>query len=88
VTNPGDFEVEALVGCGKGSGGSVVEFRERNQAIRLTVPETGGFQEFKPQAVGRLTLGAGRHRLEVRALSKPGAAVMDLRQITLTPSKD
>lgn len=88
VSRPGNFDVEALVGCGNGSGGSVVEFREGNQTMRLTVPVTGGFQVFKPQAVGRLTLGAGDHRLEVRALSKPGAAVMDLRQVTLTPSKD
>jgi len=56
--------------------------------LRLTVPATGGFQEFKPQSVGRLTLGRGRHRLEVRALSKPGAAVMDLRRVTLTPAKE
>ena len=27
VTQPGEFAVEALDGCGKGSGGSTVEFR-------------------------------------------------------------
>jgi arylsulfatase A len=88
VSRSGTFDVEALVGCGNGSGGSVVEFREGDQALRLTVPVTGGFQNFKPQPLGRLMLAkAGRHRLEVRALSKPGAAVMDLRRVTLTPSK-
>jgi hypothetical protein len=47
---------------------------------------TGGFQEFRPQDLGRLTLDRpGRHRIEVRAKSKPGLAVMDLRELKLTP---
>ena len=37
---------------------------------------------------GKLTLDkTGRQTLTVRAKSKPGVAVMDLRQIVLTPSK-
>lgn len=86
VTRPGEFEVEALLGCGGGSGGSVVEFRAADQKLRLTVPETGGFQKFEPRTVGRLKLEAGLHRLEARPLSKPGAAVMDLRRVALTPA--
>jgi hypothetical protein len=30
---------------------------------------------------------AGRHTLSVKAKTKPGGAVMDLRQIVLKPSK-
>jgi arylsulfatase A-like enzyme len=83
---PGTFEVEALVGCGKGSGGSTVVFRVGDRSLTLRVPETGGFQAFEPVRLGRLTLDRpGRHTLEVRATAKPGPAVMDLRQVTLTP---
>jgi arylsulfatase A len=86
VLKPGSFQVSALVGCGNGSGGSLVEFRVRDQTLRLTVPVTGGFQAFVPQRLGELTLGdAGRYMLEVRAIKKPGAAVMDLREVVLTP---
>ncbi len=94
VRTPGKFDIKALVGCGKGSGGSVVEFRvaefRRNlQAFRFTVPETGGFQDFKEQSVGRMAFDRpGYYRIEVRVLSKPGSAVMDLRQVTLTPTKE
>jgi arylsulfatase A len=86
VKHPGEFAVEALVGCGAGSGGSVVEFRIGEKALKLTVPVTGGFQNFQRQSLGRVAIEkAGRHRLEVRALSKPGAAVMDLREVKLVP---
>jgi len=86
VTKPGTFAVQALVGCGNGSGGSAVEFRVEDQRLTLTVPVTGGFQRFEPQALGQVTLPrAGRYQLEVRATRKPGPAVMDLREVTLSP---
>ncbi|WP_422926475.1 sulfatase-like hydrolase/transferase [Singulisphaera sp. PoT] len=83
---PGDYELEALVGCGTGSGGSSVEFRLGDQVLKLTVPETGGFQKFQSQNIGRLSIPkAGRYQLEVRAIAKPGVAVMDLRTVRLRP---
>jgi arylsulfatase A-like enzyme len=89
VRRPGVFAVTALAGCGKNSGGSRVEFRVDGQMLALTVPETGGFQNFVPRDLGRLTLKApGRCRLEVRAVSKPGAAVMDLREVKLVPARE
>jgi arylsulfatase A-like enzyme len=89
VRRPGAFNVTALIGCGTRSGGSRVEFHVAGQVLGLTVPETGGFQNFVPQDLGRLTLKApGRYHLEVRAVSKPGAAVMDLREVTLVPTQE
>ena len=83
---PTEYSASALIGCGKGSGGSMVEFRVAGQSVRLTVPETGGFQAFQEVELGRITIDRpGRHRLEVRALSKPGPAVMDLREVRLVP---
>ena len=84
ATQPGAFQVTALVGCGKGSGGSTVEFRAGGQVLAFTVPETGGFQKFVPQELGHLTFKSpGRYQLEVRAAAKPHAAVMDLREVKL-----
>jgi arylsulfatase A-like enzyme len=86
VARPGVFRMQALVGCGKGSGGSVVEFTVNQQTLVLTVEETGGFQNFVPRDLGVVTLPRpGRYELTVKPKTKPGPAVMDLRQVTLVP---
>jgi arylsulfatase A len=88
VTRPGTFRVEALVGCGNGSGGSVVHFTIGDQTLALTVKETGGFQAFQPNDLGTVTFDKpGRYELTVKPQSKPGPAVMDLRQVTLFPAE-
>ncbi len=86
VMKPGTFTVEILQGCGARSGGSEVELAVDDRKVTFTVEETGGFQNFKAREVGTLTLDKpGRYTLTVRAKTKPGVAVMDLRQITLRP---
>ena len=85
VVKAGKFEVEALQGCGKGSGGAEVVFAVGEQVLTLTVEDTGGFQNFVPRKLGTLTLPAGKYTLTVKPKTKPGGAVMDLRQVTLRP---
>jgi arylsulfatase A len=88
VTQPGKFQLEALVGCGNGSGGSDVRFEIGEQVLSMTVPETGGFQNFVPRMLGEIQIDKlGRHELRVKPIKKPGAAVMDLRQVRLLPVK-
>jgi arylsulfatase A len=88
LKSPGKFEVELLVGCGTGSGGSEVEVAIGEQKLAFTVQETGGFQDFVARTIGTVTLEkAGRHTLTVKPLKKPGVAVMDLRQVRLLPEK-
>lgn len=85
VARPGIFQVEALVGCGNENGGSEVEFRVAKEVLKLTVPETGGFQNFEPQKLGQVSIATpGRHRLEVRVVKKAKNAVMDLREVKLS----
>jgi hypothetical protein len=86
VEQPGKFEVIALQGCGKGSGGAEVDFRIDDQKLRMTVQDTGHFQNFVERNIGQVELKKGSHRLEVRPLTKPGVAVMDLRSVTLRPA--
>jgi arylsulfatase A-like enzyme len=88
ITRPGMFTLEVLQGCGKGQGGSEVEFAVGDQKSRMTVEDTGAFQNFKSRPVGTLTLDKpGRYTLTVRPRSKPGVAVMDLRSVTLRPAR-
>jgi hypothetical protein len=48
--------------------------------------ETGGFQKFMSRRLGTLEVKSpGRLSFEIRPRRKPGAAVMDVRQVLLTP---
>jgi arylsulfatase A-like enzyme len=88
LSKPGKFTVEILQGCGKGQGGSEVEFSIGGQKLAATVEDTGHFQNFKARAIGTVALDRpGRYTLEVRPKSKPGVAVMDLRSVTLKPAE-
>ena len=78
--------MEVLQGCGRGQGGSEVEFAVAGQTLKLTVEDTGGFQNFKAREIGNVTLDKpGRYTLVVRPNTKAKAAVMDLRQVVLKP---
>ncbi len=88
VEKGGAFAVEVLQGCGKGSGGADVELAVGDEKVVFTVKDTGGFQNFEARAVGTIKIEkAGRYTMTVRAKTKPGVAVMDLRQIVLRPTK-
>lgn len=80
---PGKYRVTVLQGCGKGSGGSIVALEVGASKAEFTVEETGHFQRFIPREVGAVQLAAGENTLVVRPLKKKGAAVMDLRRVTL-----
>lgn len=82
IPNAGKFDVEVLQACGKGSGGAEVEFAIGKQSLTLKVEETGHFQRFVPRVIGTMSFDApGMHTLTVRAKTKPGGAVMDLRRV-------
>lgn len=93
VTKPGRFELEGLIGCGNGSGGSEVRFEvapsgqdSEPQTLSYVVKETGGFQNFVPTMLGDVTIDKpGRYELRIKAIKKPNVAVMDLRQARLLP---
>ena len=86
ISVPGIYTVQILQGCGKGSGGSEVEFFANNQSLRLTVQDTGHFQNFVERELGSFEFSQpGRYTLHVKPRTKPGVAVMDLRQVVLRP---
>jgi arylsulfatase A len=88
LKQPGTYEVELLVGCGNGSGGSEVLVAVGKQKLKFTVEQTGGFQNFVPRKIGQVKLDKpGRCTLEIRPQTKPGPAVMDVREVRLLPVK-
>ncbi len=84
IDRPGTFEIEILQGCAPGNGGSLVDFTVGEQTVTTTIEETRGFQDFVARRIGTLELARpGRYTLSVKPRSKPGQAVMDLRQVRL-----
>jgi len=82
--HPGVFEVQLLQACGKGSGGAEIEVAVAGQTLTMKVEETGHFQRFVPRMIGTVRLAeSGRFTLAVRARTRPGPAVMDLRRVVL-----
>jgi hypothetical protein len=94
VQRSGRFEVEVLQGCGRGQGGSEVAIvvdpsqAEAPQSLAFVVEDTGGFQEFRPRTIGRVTLGEGEHLLRVQPQRIAKVAACDIRQIRLLPVQD
>jgi hypothetical protein len=85
LQQPGQYAIEILQGCGNNSGGSIVEVTVGSHLWEFSVVETGGFQQFVRRTIGEVRLPAGLHTLAVRPRTKPGPAVMDLREVTLRP---
>lgn len=93
LEKPSTFTVEVLQGCGAKSGGAEVELiltepgaSATGASLTFTVKDTGGFQNFEAREIGTLKLDKpGQHTLMVVPKTKPGVAVMDLRQIVLKP---
>jgi arylsulfatase A len=83
VQVPGHYRLEVLQGCGRGSGGAEVEFAIGDQRLTMIVEDTGHFQNFIRRDLGEVQLAAGRHSLSVKPQTKPGVAVMDLREVRL-----
>ncbi|HTD66319.1 MAG TPA: hypothetical protein VK846_07305 [Candidatus Limnocylindria bacterium] len=84
VNTPGKFDVMLTQACGKGSGGSEVNFVIGEQVLKDIVPDTGAFTNWTNRVIGTFTLDrAGEYTIAVKPVKKPGLAVMDLRAITM-----
>jgi alpha-L-fucosidase len=85
----GAFRVEAEIACADAAAGSRVklEVDGGSAPLELTVPATGGWQSYRVVELGKLDIPAGSHRVVLRALSKPGEAVVNVRSIRLMPVK-
>lgn len=86
----GTYEVDILQGCGKGHGGSEVEVRIAEQALKFSVEETGHFQNFIWRTLGEVTLEETPEKsqgltLQLVPIKKAGGAVMDVRAVRMVP---
>lgn len=87
VGRPGEYVVEVLQGCGKGEGGSKIDVRVNQNRLSFVVKETGHFQNFEPQLIGRVRLPAGQSEVRVQPRKIARHAALDIRQIRLIPAE-
>ena len=86
VTKPGTFDVNITWACDQGAGGSEFVVAVADQSVKGKVEETGSWTAFKTEKLGSLAIDKpGKVTLSVKATSKPGLAVMNLRSIVLEP---
>jgi hypothetical protein len=88
ISHPGKFELLAMQGCDKASGGSQVEFTIGGKSYTETVQDSGSFHHFIGCVIGVYELAAEKHALTVKPLTKPGIAVMSLGQVALVPVRE
>lgn len=86
ISQPAEFKVEILQGCGKGQGGSIVEIEIAGSKCQFEIEDTGHFQNFKARKVGTVRVArAGEFPLKIRTIKKAKVAACDIRQIRLLP---
>lgn len=94
VSEPGEYNVQVLQGCGKGHGGSDVSIHVRPAGddkrsiaqVKFVVKETGHFQNFVRRDIGELSISAkGTYSVEIRPDRLAKGAVMDVREVRLVP---
>ena len=91
TTAAAEYMVSAEIACADAAAGSDVRLEITPPAssapaassLELKVPATGGWQKYRTVELGRVSLAAGDHRLVLRATSKPGEAVVNVRSIKL-----
>ncbi len=84
VSQGGVYRVELELACADAAAGARMRFEVDDcGGAEFTVPATGGWQSYHTVEVGRVTLPAGLHRAMLRALSKPGEAVVNVRAVRL-----
>ena len=84
----GRYAIEGEIGCKDAAAGSEVDILLDGVVVGgFTVPGTGGgWQDYRVEDLGRIEIGPGRHELALKARTKPGEAVVNIRGITLTPT--
>jgi len=83
----GEFAVALELACADASAGAEVELVLAGTTLAFTMPATGGWQQYRTLEAGRVTLASGPQDCLLRARTKPGEAVGNVRAIRLRPRR-
>ncbi|MBM3882283.1 MAG: alpha-L-fucosidase [Verrucomicrobia bacterium] len=86
VNRTGTFDVEANYACDPASEGSEYVMSFGDEHLSGTVPATRGWDDFASDVAGQINLrNRGPLTVTVKATSKPGQGVVNLRSLVLRP---
>ncbi|MDB5390387.1 MAG: Neutral/alkaline non-lysosomal ceramidase, partial [Planctomycetaceae bacterium] len=85
----GEFDVYLDFACAADCAGNEFVLLETQPLIAGKVPSTGGWDRFRQQKMGTVSLAAGAHRLSIRPSGQAvHGALMDLKGVYLVPKGD
>ncbi|HOW68032.1 MAG TPA: alpha-L-fucosidase [Candidatus Paceibacterota bacterium] len=88
IAKAGAYDVEAEFACDDSSAGSECALVVGTEEFITTVPSTGGWNEFRTEQPGTIQITiSGATTIAVKAKSKPGSGVVNLRQVILRPAQ-
>jgi alpha-L-fucosidase len=87
VPAAGKYAVSVTFACENGSDSSAYMVSAGKSSVAGKVSGTGSWTAFQEKSLGTIDLPAGKSTVAVKVTSKPGYAVMNLRQVKLTPVK-
>ena len=84
----GTYRVQAELACADRAAGSMIRLQAGSSTTSpdVAVPPTGGWQSYRSVDLGSLALSSGSHGLVLRASTKAGEAVANVRSIRLVRS--
>ena len=84
----GTYRVQAELACADPAAGSMIRLQAGSSTTSpdVAVPPTGGWQSYRWVDLGSLALSSGSHALVLRASTKTGEAVANVRSIRLVRS--
>jgi len=85
VERAGRYAAVAELACADAAAGSECTLACGDAKVAFRVAGTGGWQRYRTTELGELTLPSGRSEIALRATSKPGEAVLNLRSLRLAP---
>lgn len=84
---PGDYDVRASIGVQGNAAGGTYVVSVGGVELTGTTSDTGGWENFSPQELGRIHLAGGNLTLAVKPIHIANEALMNLHAVTLTPAK-
>ena len=87
VAQPSELDVLMVYGVPANLAGQSVAIElDGKGVLNAKLPNTGGWETFRQQVIGKISLPAGKHRLTVRPLETVrGDDLADIREIILVP---
>lgn len=87
VPTPGKYEVWFNYACADDSAGNSYELEAGVDRITGKVAGTGTWDQYRDTKVGTIALPPGRQEIAIRGLGRIHGAMIDLKEVRLTPAK-